>query len=380
MRDLFSGIYGQKAVKEILNGFLTNKKIPQALLFSGPVGVGKDFIAIRFANLLSRIGREDFDPGEEGNFIKEPAVKFICPLPVGKNESSDDGPYDRLTPSDMELIQKEFSRKEENPYYKITIPKANDIKISSIRSLSKYMSLSFQETGYRTVIISEAHLMNEPAQNSLLKNLEEPPAGFVFILTTYDPSILRETIKSRCWPVEFKPLEKSDITGVLQNYFCLEKVETDLLAHISEGSIERALYLKEKNLFERQTSVISFLRYSLSGKLSSAQKEIKDILSENDSELFQLFVSLVLLWFEDLKRYLIGFRDDLFYSQHIDTFEKFTQRYSSIDPNRAIGSIEKILYYVENNNLNMQIAGYNIMFLIASLIQNELIDEKIYLN
>lgn len=351
MEDLFSGIYGQKSVKEILTGFLTNKKIPQALLFTGPAGVGKDYIAIRFANLISRIGRGEFDPGEEGNFIKEPAVKFICPLPVGKNESSDDGPYDRLTPSDMELIQQEFRRKEENPYYKISIPKANDIKISSIRSLTKYMSLSFQETGYRTVIISEAHSMNEPAQNSLLKNLEEPPGGFVFILTTSDPSLLRETIKSRCWPVEFKPLGKSDITGALQNYFGLEKVETDLLAHISAGSIARALYLREKNLFERQSSVISFLRYSLAGKLSSAQKEIKDILSENDSELFQLYVSLVLLWFEDFKRYLLGFREDLFYSQHIDTFEKFAQRYSSIDPNRAIGSIERYSIILKTTTL-----------------------------
>lgn len=380
MEDLFSGIYGQKSVKEILSGFLTNKKIPQALLFSGPSGVGKDFVAIRFANLINRIGKGDFNPTIEGNTLKEPAVKFVCPLPVGKNESSDDGPYDRLTPSDMEVVQEEFHRKEENPYYKISIPKANDIKISSIRSLTKYMSLSFQDKGYRSVIISEAHLMNEPAQNSLLKNLEEPPEGFVFILTTSDPSLLRETIKSRCWPVEFKPLVKSDIADALQRYFGLEKSETDLLAHISAGSITKALYLREKNLFDRQSSVIAFLRFSLAGKLSSAQKEIKDILSENDAELFQLYVSLVLLWFEDFKRYLTGFREDLFYSQHIDTFEKFAQKYSSIDPNRAIGSIEKILYYIENNNLNMQIAGYNIMFLIASLIQNDLVDEKIYLN
>lgn len=380
MEDLFSGIYGQKSVKEIITRFLTNKKFPQALLFSGPQGVGKDFIAIRFANIINRIGEGDFNLAEEGNALKEPAVKFICPLPVGKNESSDDGPYDRMTPSDMELIQEEFRRKSENPYYKISIPKANDIKISSIRSLTKYLSLSFHDKGYRTVIISDAHLMNEPAQNSLLKNLEEPPDGFVFILTTSDPSLIRETIISRCWPVEFKPLSKSEIVDALEEYFKLEKVETSVLAHLSAGSISKALYLKEKNLFDRQSSVIAFLRYSLAGKPGLAQKEIKDIISENDAELFQLFVSLVLLWFEDFKRYLIGFREDLFYSQHIDTFEKFAQKYSSIDPNRTVGSIEKILYYMENNNLNMQIASYNIMFLIASLIQNDLIDEKIYLN
>ncbi len=70
MEDLFSGIYGQKSVKEILSGFLTTKKIPQALLFSGPPGVGKDFIAIRFANLINRIEKGDYDPVIEGIPLK----------------------------------------------------------------------------------------------------------------------------------------------------------------------------------------------------------------------------------------------------------------------------------------------------------------------
>jgi hypothetical protein len=175
-------------------------------------------------------------------------------------------------------------------------------------------------------------------------------------------------------------LDKTEITEALEEYFNMQKRESEVLAHLSSGSISRALYLREKNLSDRQTSVVSFLRFALSGKLRSAQKEIKDIISENDSELFQLYVSLVLLWFEDFKRFLAGYRDGLFFSEHIDTFEKFAIRYASIDPNRAIGSIEKILYYIENNNLNMQIASYNVMFLIASLIQDDLKDEKIYLN
>ncbi|GAB1348444.1 AAA family ATPase [Ignavibacteriales bacterium] len=379
MMDLFSGIYGQEPVKEILAGFLTNHKIPQALLFSGPSGTGKDFLAIRFANLLNT-RLENFSEVQFTDSIQEPVVKFICPLPVGKNESSDDGPYDKLPQGDIELIQEEFRKKEKNPYYHVRIPKANDIKISSIRSLQRYMSLSSDSNGYRVILISEAHLMNEPAQNSLLKNLEEPPKGFVFILTTSEPAMLRETIRSRCWPLEFRPLLPEDIAHILTNNFGIEPYESEILGKICGGSVSRALYLKEKNLLEKQASIISFLRNSLSGKFRSAQAELKDILSENDSDLFRLFFNLVLYWFEDYKRYLAGIKDGLFYAEHIDTFEKFSVKYKALDPTRAISSIEKILYYIENNNVNMQIASYNIMFLLASLIQEEIRSEKIFVS
>ena len=96
--------------------------------------------------------------------------------------------------------------------------------------------------------------MNEPAQNSLLKNLEEPQPGFVFILTTPEPSQLRETIRSRCWPIEFRPLSPEDVTSVLVKYFNLDTPEADVLGRISGGSVAKALYLKDKNLFEQKRS------------------------------------------------------------------------------------------------------------------------------
>ena len=336
-------------------------------------------MAIRFANLLNYPLDQLAAGMFPGDSLQEPLIRMICPLPVGKNESSDDGPYDRLTQSEIELIQEQFSRKEKNPYYSIKIARANDIKISSIRSLTKYLSLSYDNLDYRVVLVSNAHLMNEPAQNALLKNLEEPPKGFVFILTTSEPSQLRETIRSRCWPLEFRPLIADDVSAVLVKYFSIDQVEADVLGKISGGSVSKALYLKEKNLFERQASIVSFLRNALAGKLKTAFAEIRDIVSENDSELFRLYFSLVLYWFEDFKRYLAGMRENLFFSSHIETFEKFATRYQNLDPTRAIDSIEKILYYVENNNVNMNIAGYNIMFLITSLIQEEIADEKLFL-
>ena len=380
MLELFDGIYGQEPVKEILYRFLIHKSKPQALLFTGAWGVGKEFMAIRFANLINSMKTPDSLPAIAKDSIQGDRFMFICPLPVGKNETSADDPYEKLSNSEIELIQEQFRIKEENPYHKIKIPKANDIKISSIRALNKFTSLTVGPDLYRFVIVSQAHLMNEPAQNSLLKNLEEPPEGTIFILTTSEPEMLRETIRSRCWHVEFRPLSEKNVSDILSKYYSIEEEEARLLGKLSEGSLKKALFIRDKNISETRSEIIKFLRYSLAGKIRVAQSVLKDYTADGDNDLFRLFFTLVIHWFSDYKRFLAGFTDGFFFESNIDVFEKFSVNFPGIEPIKAISSIERILYYVENNNVNPGIAGYNIIFLLASVIKEEFAKQKIYIN
>ena len=72
-----------------------------------------------------------------------------------------------------------------------------EIPISAIRNLHHHLSLSAWQSSFKIAVIEEAHLMNQEAQSSLLKNLEEPTKNTVFFLLTTHPNLLFDTIRSR---------------------------------------------------------------------------------------------------------------------------------------------------------------------------------------
>jgi len=123
-------IPGQQKVKLTLNNFLQTEKIPHALLFSGMEGVGKDNAAIQFAKTIIKktnlSGSEKINKAIEQ--LQEPYVKLIIPLPRGKNETGSSSPTEKLTQDDIELIREELETKSINPFHKISIPKANNIR------------------------------------------------------------------------------------------------------------------------------------------------------------------------------------------------------------------------------------------------------------
>ena len=214
MDNFFENIDGQTRVKNILTNFALTSNIPHALLFTGNEGVGKEKIAIQFAQMINLKRVKNSERQKILNLManfSEPYLKYIIPLPRGKNETDSDGPTDKLSNEEIEQLRIELRKKIDNPYYKINLPKANTIKINSIRDIKKFLAMDYSDIAYRIVIISSAHLMNEAAQNALLKNLEEPPPGVVFILITSFPERLRETIRSRCWNVNFDPLTNEDL-------------------------------------------------------------------------------------------------------------------------------------------------------------------------
>jgi DNA polymerase-3 subunit delta' len=95
------------------------------------------------------------------------------------------------------------------------------------------------EGSRKTFIIEEAHRMNEPAQNALLKTLEEPHPDTVFILICGQEDELLETIRSRCRVVRLEPVSEQRIIELLIKYGTQEETAI-LAARLSEGDYERA--------------------------------------------------------------------------------------------------------------------------------------------
>ena len=259
MNPIYDKIPGQERVKQTLNNFLQSNIIPHAFLFTGNVGVGKDNAAIQFAKTVA--SKKKFDEAERAirgiELLQEPYLKIIFPLPRGKNETDSSSPIEKLNQDEIELIREQIETKSRNPFHRISLPKANSIKINSIRDIKKFVSMNYDETGYRFILISDAHLMNEEAQNALLKNLEEPPENLIFILTTSMISKLRPTIISRCWRINFDPLRVDEIVFILDEYFKVDKITAEEVAPFAIGSVQSALNLIEINFHNLKEKTIS---------------------------------------------------------------------------------------------------------------------------
>lgn len=363
-------IIGQERVKLTLEKIISSGKISHAFLFRGLDGVGKEDVAIRFAQAI--IFNSNIPDEKKQNYISqiekltEPFVKYIFPLPRGKNEVDDDNPYEKLKQDEIELIQEELSKKASNHFYKIQVPKANTIKINSIRDISKFLSLSYEESIKRVVIISDAHLMNESSQNALLKNLEEPPVNIIFILCTAYPERLRETIISRCWKINFQPLSNEEVEKVLQEKFEVETSLAKKISLLSNGSVSQGLKILNYGLDELKDTVIKILRYSFGKKFNSAYKELENLNKDSDTEYFEIIISLLIHWLNDFNKFRTN-SGEIIFNDYRETFEKFYSRYPEINLLPLANRLDEISSRLKNN-INLNLAISNIISEIASVI------------
>jgi DNA polymerase-3 subunit delta' len=137
--------------------------------------------------------------------------------------------------------------KAKNPFYKITLPKANTIPISHIRKLKRDLYLKSIETGRKIVLIYDAHMLcagDASSANAILKILEEPPNNTTFILVTDYKADLLPTILSRCQCLDFPALKRDDVVAYLLSSG-VEDYLAQFAANIADGDMRRALALTD---------------------------------------------------------------------------------------------------------------------------------------
>ena len=363
----WSGIQGQASAKEILTQLVNTSRIPHAFLFHGPEGTGKYYTAIRYAQIINTNNLTDQSVAIHNHIsnLQEPYIKFIIPLPRGKNETESSGPIEKLNPEDILELKSELQEKIKNPYYKISLNKANIIKINSIREINKFLSLSYSDVKYRCILISDAHLMNEESQNALLKNLEEPPAGVIFILLTPYSNLLRETIRSRCWMINFQPLDNQNIKKILSDYFNVLESVAEEVATFSDGSVTRAFELINNDFKSLKEKTISVMRFSFGGKFHSALNEFGSYLSENDSDSIKLLIKMIISWLNDIQKHKFKL-NKYFFDDHLDTLDKFNSKFPDVELNDIIVKLDYLSSIIKNN-INLNLIALNIVYELASL-------------
>jgi len=365
MKILTENVRGQQKVLKTLKYIIESKKIPHAFLFSGINGIGKHLIAINFIKELYNSNQNDKKLFNLIAHLQEPYIKFVIPLPRGKNELPNDLPLAKLSQDTIEEINSEISKKIVNPYHKISIDKAVNIKISSIREIKKVISLTYHDVKYRAIIISDAHLMNTFAQNALLKSLEEPPPGIIFILITPFQNKLLETIVSRCWVINFEPLLEKDVLDILINVFHYEKQLAVKAAHFSEGSVQKAIELLDNDIIKLLDKTIIILRYALGKRYQTAISQLTNILENNGMNVFLSTLNLILIWFNDVMKNKLQI-PNYYFEDYSDTLLKFNEKFKKADFNQIYDNITRLIKSTENN-VNLNIIILNIIFELASI-------------
>lgn len=368
MNILWDKNLGQENAIEHLSKIINSNRIPHAFLFVGREGIGKHYAAVKFAQFINSSDELD----ENNPIVKrieslsEPYVKFVFPLPRGKGESADDSPTEKLSQDQIEEVTNAIQNKVGNPYYKIEIEKASGIKINSIRDVRRFININYDEIKYRLILIEDAHLMNEEAQNALLKSLEEPPEGVIFILTTSDENRLLPTIKSRCWAINFIPLSNENLVYILTKYYNVEKDFAQKLTFFSDGSVLEALRLINSNFEETIEKVIDVLRYSLAKKYHSAYSVLNELFKDKKPDFIKQVITMLSRWFSDAQKERAGL-DDFYFDQDKETFMKFNQKFKNTDINNLLVKLDELSNSV-GRNVGLNMITTSIIFEISAIV------------
>lgn len=231
----FRDVVGQKAITDTLENAIENNHLAQALLFTGPRGVGKTTCARILAKKIN----------EKTAGITDDDYSFnIFELDAASNNGVD-----------------------------------------GIRNLIEQVRIPPQIGKYKVYIIDEAHMLSTAAFNAFLKTLEEPPQHAIFILATTEKHKIIPTILSRCQIFDFKRITINDMREYLKYIATEQGIQAQdealqIIAQKADGAMRDAL-----STFDR---VVSF-----TGK-NITRQAVSEILNVLDYDTYFKVTDLIL--------------------------------------------------------------------------------------
>jgi len=253
----FREIKEQETAIISLKNFIKTGKIPPALIFHGPAGVGKAKAAVAFAKALNcQDLSADFEPCDNCQSCRQIEAKMHPDIVFA------DFAY-------QAILMKEEEEKQQN------------IRIETVRYLTNLSQQKAVAAKWKVFIIDKAEKLVPAAANALLKFIEEPPKNTVWILVSSKRESMLPTIKSRCQSIPFAPLSNKMIEDILVDNY----VESDLAKKavlLAGGSSENAFLiaslLEEFTPLERDAGFATQIALSLPRTPALARPKVNIIL------------------------------------------------------------------------------------------------------
>ena len=355
-------ILGQEHVKKSLQKAIIDNRMPHAYCFLGIEGVGKEAIAIEFAkvaNCESPIIKDGEINACEvchscrmANQLQHPNIYLIHSLPTGKGATSNDSSISKLSDEEVKLIQEEIELKATNPYHKITIPKANQIKIASIRDIKRTLSLANAGNGRIFILVFNAEEMTQEAANAFLKTLEEPKENVTIIITSSRQELLLPTIISRCQQLFFRPISQDNLEKYLIDNYHINETEARLSAAFGQGSITKSIHFLDEDMKNLREDIVDIFRISLKKRVYRLEmfEKLEDIIAEKDKKKIEAIIILLIIWLRDA--YTIIKTDDIrnvINTDQIKTLKNFAKNFANADIEAAITTVEESIYHLKRN-------------------------------
>jgi DNA polymerase III subunit delta' len=240
-------IVGHLETRARLAEALRSGRLPQVLAISGPAGVGKQRLAL-WVGQLALCERRDLAPCGQCRACRlvdglaHADLHWFVPIPRPKAADPD-----KAVEEAAQAIADVIEERRTNPLYEQADGMASH-SMASVRLLQRRAALTAVEGGRRVFILGDAErlVMQESSQeaaNALLKLLEEPPAGALFILTVVDPRQLLPTIRSRAVPVRLNRLTDGEVRRFLKDNLepALDRTALEERVALAAGSIGEAL-------------------------------------------------------------------------------------------------------------------------------------------
>lgn len=277
------------AERELLTAW-NSGRLPHAWLIGGISGIGKATLAFRFARFVLTRGRPESGQGLFGEPLPETSLYVAPDHPVFKRVRAG-GHADLLT------IERKFDEKRGRM--------KTDIAVDDVREVSGFLRRTTAEGGWRVVVIDGVDRMNASGHNALLKILEEPPERALLLLVTEAPGGLLPTIRSRCRKLMLAPLAESLVQDLLRRHRPdLSESDRVALAHLSEGSIGRALGLAAAGGLEVYRQLFRLLSTLPRLDLKAAHAFADAMTRKGDEATWTTLTELLVWWLARMVRAL----------------------------------------------------------------------------